>query len=73
MSSVFKKITFVLLFITGSTFIADAKPLNTFSGNKNEFLKELYDFIAETNEEEATNLGRHPCIKKGRVVNPPVL
>ena len=56
MLSIFKKITFGLLFTFLFPFIADAEPVKAFSGDKAKFLNELNNFIAETNEEEATNL-----------------
>ncbi len=56
MPSIFKKVTLGLLFTILFPFLADAGPVKAFSRDKAEFLQQLQDFIAETNEVESANL-----------------
>ena len=45
MLSIFKKITFGLLFTFLLPLVADAKPVKVFSSDKAKFLNELNDFV----------------------------
>lgn len=54
MFNVFKKITFLFIFLL--PLIVEASPVKVFSLDKTIFLKDLKGFIAETNEDEAEML-----------------
>lgn len=56
MPRIFKKIVFSFLFTLLLPVLAEAAPIKAFSRDKAEFFKQLEQFIAETNEDEAAML-----------------